>query len=211
MKSITVFLTGLFLLAVTSFGYSQSLADLAKKEKDRRQAVKGDVKVITSIEAAKYQYAPVTTSVPPPTPPAENTAAENAAPANQKPPIEGEAKAEAASGTQNAKSTGDEPTDYFGRPESFWKQSFADARQRVKDLENECNVITLKLNDLQNRFYRESDGFKQQEIQREIQKTFYEQDVNKQNLEKAKSALDNLEKEAHRSGALPGWIKEPGE
>lgn len=210
MKPIIVFSTGLLLLAVTSFGYSQSLSDLAKKEKERRQAVKGTVKVITSTEATKYQNAPVTTSVPPPVPPAEKVATAEAAPANEKLPAEGEAKTETASAAQNAKPPASEPTDYFGRPESYWKQSFADARQKVKDLENESNVIILKLNDLQNRFYRESDGFKQQAIQREIQKTFYEQDLNKQNLEKAKSALDDLEKEARRSGALPGWIKEPG-
>jgi hypothetical protein len=65
----------------------------------------------------------------------------------------------------------------------------------------------LKLNDLQNSFYKENDGFKQQEIQREIQKTLYEQDQNKENLVKAKSAVTDLEQEARKSGALPGWIK----
>jgi hypothetical protein len=210
MKPMTVLSTGLLLLAVASFGYSQSLADLAKKEKERRQAVKGTVKVITSAEATKYQNAPVTTSVPPPARSAEKIAVADAAPPNEKLPAEGEAKTEAPPATQNAKPSASEPTDYFGRTESFWKQAFADARQKVKDLENESNVIILKLNDLQNRFYRESDGFRQQAIQREIQKTFYEQDVNKQNLEKAKSALDDLEREARRSGALPGWVKEPG-
>ena len=69
----------------------------------------------------------------------------------------------------------------------------ADARKRVKDLENESNVLVLKLNDLQNRFYKESDGFKQQEIQREIQKTLYEQDLNKENLAKAKTDVVDLE------------------
>jgi hypothetical protein len=77
----------------------------------------------------------------------------------------------------------------------------------VKELENEGNVIILKINDLQNRFYRESDGYKQQEIQRELQKAFYEQDLNKQNLAQAKDALTDLEKEARKSGALPGWIR----
>jgi hypothetical protein len=210
MKPITIFSTGFLLLAVTSFGYSQSLADLAKKEKERRQAVKGNVKVITSIEAVKYQNGPITVSTPVAAPAAEKAAAEGATAENEKPTTEGETKPEVASGTQNAKPASDEPTDFFGRTESYWKQAFADARQKVKDLENESNVIILKLNDLQNRFYRESNGFKQQEIQKEIQKTLYEQDVNKQDLEKAKSALDDLEKEARRSGALPGWIKEPG-
>jgi hypothetical protein len=97
--------------------------------------------------------------------------------------------------------------DFEGRPESFWRSSFADARKKVQDLENEANVIVLRIADLQNRFYREDDGFKQQTIQREMQKGFYEQDLNKQNLAKARDALQALEKEARKSGALPGWIK----
>ena len=64
------------------------------------------------------------------------------------------------------KPAADEPLDFQGRPESFWRQTFADARRKVSDLENEGNVLILKLNDLQNKFYRESDGFKQQEWQR---------------------------------------------
>ena len=82
----------------------------------------------------------------------------------------------------------------------------ADARQNVKDLTNEANVIVLKIADLQNKFYSMDDGFKREGLQREIQKSYYEQDLNKQNLEKAKSELQDLENEARKSGALPGWL-----
>ena len=55
----------------------------------------------------------------------------------------------------------------------------ADARQSVKDLTNEANVIVLKIADLQNKFYSMDDGFNRETIQREIQKSFYEQDLNR--------------------------------
>jgi hypothetical protein len=84
----------------------------------------------------------------------------------------------------------------------------AEARQKVKDLENEANVIILKISSLQTQFYSESDGFKREGIGREIQKCFYEQDRNKEELAKAKDILQDLEKEARKSGALPGWIQE---
>ncbi len=199
MKPISFVLIGLLVAGLASVGYSQSLAELAKKEKERRQAVK-DAKVITNEQAAKYQSAPLTAATLPTTQTAEKTAA-----GADKPPGQGEA----VPGTVKEKPPSDEPVDFQGRPESFWRQTFADARQKVKGLEDESNVLILKLNDLQNRFYRENDGFKQQEIQREIQKTIYEQDVNKENLAKAKSDLTDLEREARKSGALPGWIKEP--
>jgi hypothetical protein len=34
-------------------------------------------------------------------------------------------------------------------------------------------------------------------------------DLNKENLSKAKEALQNLENTARKSGALPGWIENP--
>ncbi len=179
-----------FLVAVSAavFSQPQSLQELAKKEKERREKIASATKPITNVEAEKYKNGAISTGAVA-TPP-------QAAPKTGE---EGEAQPKA-----DAKP--DEPVDFQGRPESFWRQTFADARQKVKDLENEGNVLTLRFNDLQNQFYREASGFRQQEIQRDIQKTIYEQDKNKQDLAKAKDQLADLEKEARKSGALPGWM-----
>ena len=192
MKQIKAILASALFLAIASVAYSQSLADLAKKEKERRDEVRADAKVITNDSAAKYEGGAVTT-VTFPSQPSAKAGSER-----------GESETEAQS--SGAKVDSDEPVDFQGRPESFWRKTMADARQKVKNLENEANTITLKLADLQNRFYRESNGFQQQEIQRETQKTFYEQDLNKENLAKARDELQDLEKEARKSGALPGWL-----
>jgi len=171
--------------ALVGTAAAQSLGDLAQKEKERREQVKGNVKKITNDDSGKYRAGSVTTgSIP-------------------KPAAEG-AKTEGQPGAKTEKS--DEPTDFQGRPESYWRQTMFDARKRVTDLENEANVITLKIADLQNQFYKESDGFKQQAIQRDLQKTIFEQDQNKENLSKAKQSLQDLEAEARKSGALPGWL-----
>lgn len=180
-----------FLTAVAA--YSQSLADLAKKEKERREKIKQGSKVITNEDTPKYAAGPVTTGTPPPPSASQKASAEQPG-------------TEAGTASKAAKANPDEPVDFQGRPESFWRQTMADARQRVKNLENEANVLILKLADLQNQFYREASGFKQQDIQREIQKTIYEQDRNKGDLAQAKDQLQELEKEARKSGALPGWL-----
>lgn len=171
--------------------YPQSLADLANKERERREAIT-DVRVITAEEAEKFI-----------TEPAVAASADDGpgSPGNSE-----EAAGEAKSGGQREKTAPDEPLDFFGRPESYWRKAMSDARQRIKDLENERNVLALKQNRLQNEFYREDDGFQREKIQREMQKTFYEQDLNKENLKEAGDALDDLKKEARKSGALPGWI-----
>jgi hypothetical protein len=102
----------------------------------------------------------------------------------------------------------DEPVDFEGRPESFWRKTMAEARLAVKDLERERDTLVLKINQLQDQFYKQSDGFHREDIQRELQKSYYLQDLNKENLAKARDALADLEKEARRSGALPGWIED---
>lgn len=192
MKKFAVLLPAIFLIAFISAANAQSLADLAKQEKERREGVKGN-RVITEEEVAKYtresHASPVAAEQP----------SSDARPGGQ----------EEGADAEKAKKDGpesDEPTDFQGRPESFWRKTMADARQSVKDLTNEANVIVLKIADLQNKFYSMDDGFNRETIQREIQKSFYEQDLNRNNLEKAKAALKDLENEARKSGALPGWI-----
>ena len=176
-------------ILIATIAYAQSLADLANKERERRNEIT-DARVITSEEAAKF----VTETEPAPSEPDNSADGESA----EKP--EGEAEVE------GNEVDPDEPVDFLGRPESYWRETMARARKTVKDLEDEKNVLVLKQNRLENEFYREDDGFKREGIQREIQKTFYEQDMNKENLAKAKEALEDLEKEARKSGALPGWI-----
>jgi hypothetical protein len=173
--------------------YSQSLGDLAKKEKERRESVKND-RVITDEEIAKYIGKSETTKD-----------------ASDKAPIQPdnqgskENKKDSAAKPENE--TGDEAVDFQGRPESYWRNTMSAAYENAAKLENESNALVLKLNTLQDQFYKEADGFRRETVQREIQKTYYEQDLNKQNLEKAKAALQDLENEARKSGALPGWIE----
>lgn len=191
-KSAMVLQIALF-LAPAFLAHSQSLADLAKKEKERRSKIT-DARVITAEEAAKY----ITTRDTGKSAGSGQTAEEQL----DKTESDGEKKAP-------AKNTHpDEPVDFLGRPESYWRRTMSEARQRVKELENEKNVLMLKQNRLENEFYSQDNGFTRESIQREIQKTFYEQDLNRENLEKARTALEDLEKEARKSGALPGWISD---
>jgi hypothetical protein len=192
MKKSSLLFIAVAVFAASAIAQSQSLGDLAKKEKERRKQVAADVKVITNLDTAKYRAGAISTTTLP-------------APPAQKPEVE--ASASPAANTEGSrKADKDEPRDMQGRTESWWRQTMSDARQKIKELENAANVITLRISDLQTQFYREANGFRQQDIQRDIQKSFYEQDLTKENLAKAKRELEDLEKEARKSGALPGWL-----
>jgi len=194
MRKTSLPIAAAMMLALAGAALAQSLAELAKKEKERRAQISAQAKTITDANAAKYKGGAVTTGTPAAAPPTAS--------AEKKPPA-----AQGTSPADPAEPASDEPVDFQGRPESYWRQTFADARARVAALDNEANVLTLKLADLQNKFYQEADGFRQQQIQREIQKSIYEQDVNKQELANARQQLQALEIEARKSGALPGWIR----
>jgi hypothetical protein len=191
MKKLAVLLPLALFIAFISTAHTQSLSDLAKKEKERRAQVKDD-KVITAEEAEKYTSSSPEASAPE----APSTAADSA-----------KADGGAEKSPETEKADPDEPTDFQGRPESYWRKTMAEARQKIKDLTNEANVLQLKIAELQNKFYSMDDGFNRETIQRELQKTYYQQDMNKENLKNAEAALQDLENEARKSGALPGWIQ----
>lgn len=193
MKCITAIFSAAICIAIASSAYAQSLADIAAKEKQRREQIDEAPEKITNEKMSEYSGGSVST-IKPFAPPSANTDSETS---------EGDAES-----TENGKEVDpDEPVDFQGRPESYWRETMSNARKKVKDLEDEANILTLRLNDLQTQFYNSGDGFKQESVQREIQKTYYEQDLNKENLAKAKEELEDMEKEARKSGALPGWIR----
>ena len=192
-KTVPVLLVVAF-LAATSILQAQSLADAAEKERQRREEISESPEMITNDAVAGFSGGSVSTA----SPDSGSTVKSDADQAEQK----GEATEEA---TEKANS--EEPTDFEGRPESYWRETMGAARKEVKDLEEESTVLTLRMNDLENKFYSIDDGFDRDSIQKEIQKTYYEIDLNKENLSKAKAELQDLEEEARKSGALPGWIE----
>lgn len=193
MKYITAFFFSVFCIAIASTAYAQSLAEIADKEKQRREQTGEAPKTITNDSLSNYSGGSVST-ITPLSLPSKKSDSEN---------IEEDVESE----NQGVEVDPDEPVDFMGRPESYWRETMTSARKKVKDLEDETTVLTLRLNKLQTEFYNSGDGFRQQSVQREIQKTYYEQDLNKENLAKAKEELADLEKEARKSGALPGWIR----
>ena len=193
MKFTTAIFSAAICIAIAATAYAQSLADIANKEKQRREQIDEAPEIITNDKISEYSGGSVST-ISPISLPSKNKESESK---------EGDAEPSKI----DKEIDPDEPVDFMGRPESFWRETMTNAHKKVKDLEDEANILTLKLNELQTQFYNAGDGFRQESVQREIQKTYYEQDLNKENLAKAKEELEDLQKEARKSGALPGWLR----
>lgn len=192
MKYIVAVMSTVLLLAIMALGQAQSLADIADQEKQRREEIQEAPEVITNDNVSEYENGSVST-----------IKIEFAATEKDSENSEGGAKA----AEQDKEVDPDEPTDLTGRTETFWRETATEAHRKVKILEDEALALTLRMNDLQNQYYNVSDGFDRDGVQKNIQKTFYEQDQNKENLAKAKDELEDLVKEAQKSGAPPGWLR----
>ena len=193
MKFITAIFSTALCIAIAAPGYTQSLAEIANKEKKRREQIDKKPDVITNDTISKYSGGSVSTVTPIQLPSKDTDSESN--------------ETDAKSAKQGEAINPDEPVDFQGRPESYWRETMSAARKKVKDLQDEANVLTLRLNDLQIQLNDAADSFRQESVRREIQKTYYEQDLNKENLATAKEELEDLGKEARKSGALPGWLR----
>jgi len=193
MKKIApIFSIAVLLATAPTSSQGQSLADMADKEKQRREEINETPDTITNDEISGYSGGSVSTTTP-------------ISPSSTEPDTK---SAEGTEETSKNEEVVDpyEPTDFEGRTETYWRDIMTESRQKVKNLEQEAIVFTLRMNDLENKFFNIGDGFDRDSIQKEIQKTFYEIDLNKENLAKAKEELQDLENDARKSGALPGWI-----
>ncbi|MBI4482865.1 MAG: hypothetical protein HY652_08250 [Acidobacteria bacterium] len=156
----------------------QSLAEVARTEKDRR-AKAAEGKVITQSDLQNLKGA-VSTARPP--------ASEKAA---------GETKPAPSAGVAR------KPV----RDETYWRGAADQARGAEKAAENKIASQQLALNDLWNRFYREDQFNERQRLQMEIQKAREDLARSRADLAAAQQDLAKLELEARKESVPPGWLR----
>ncbi len=158
---------------------AQSLADVARKERERQKQAKSAVSVISAPQGT-------TTST------AAGSAGTTAAPPLAAAPA--------------PKPTG--PTDNKGRDEKYWRGQFQSAREAVKRAEDKVAVLDLKLKDLNTQLLQRSDIYNREVvIGGEITKTQNELAQARKDADAAKQKITDLEEELRRSGGLPGWAR----
>lgn len=166
-----------------------SLAELARKERERKQAIEKKKKVITNADLAKFQDARVT------------TAARSASAAPAARPSQEEAAVLPAAPDQQKQAEAEKDPDY-------WKSAFAEIRLNVKNAVNRSLVLQLRMNNLRNAFFVEDDGNTQAMIQAQLDETFKEMEQNRLEIEEARKTLAALQQEARRAGLPDRLIQE---
>jgi len=197
-------LASLFLpLLLASFLQSQSLADLAKKEKERRAALKGKATTVTSAEVAKVRKRPAVESTEGRSAVEAEAQAGEAAAQTQKeaaPPVEGQKAAEAA-----VEETPPVDEAALSAEEAQKKQrELADlAQEKIEMVE----LLNLKLNALYQEF-QGLDNIKSREmIQLQISDTYDKLLKAETESVKAQKELEDFLAAVKKKETAPIWIR----
>lgn len=165
--------------------FAQSLADVARKEEERRKEIKAPSKVLTNKDLAP---APEPSTAPPPAPAAATPAAD--------------AKDKDAK-DKDAKDAANEPK----KDQAYWsgrKKTLQDSLDRDQTY---ADALQSRINALTRDFVNEADPVRQRNIAADRQKALAELERLKDQTEKDKKALADLDEEARRAGVPPGWLR----
>lgn len=177
------FLTATLAVLIGAPLAAQSLADVAKKEEERRKEIKTPAKVITNKDLT-----PVPPSAtPPPTATPEPTVQDKDKEAKDK----------------DAKDAANEPK----KDQAYWagrKKALQDALDRDQTY---AEALQSRINALTTDFVNRDDPIQRSGIERDRNKALAELDRLKDQIQKDKKALDDLDEEARRAGVPPGWLR----
>jgi hypothetical protein len=200
-------LISLFLpLFLASFLQSQSLAELAKKEKERRAAMKGKgATVTTSADLSKVKRRPAV----------ESAGQEQTAKAGQgaTPPAAGQPAVAAAAGAEEAKAAAEKlaaetpPGETPAMSEKDFRAKQAELGEASKQKQEMFDLLTLKLNSLYQEFYG-LDNMKSREIlQIQISDTYDKLLTAEAEAIKANKAFEDFSANTKRENVPDIWIK----
>lgn len=170
---------------------AQSLADVARKEEERRKTVAGSGKVYTN-DALQPEPAP-------------SGSASAATPAPATPPA---AAPPADSGAEPQKpADGGAPSAAAPKTEAEWRKRIADERDALARAEIFAEALQSRINVLSADFVNVDDPAKRNVVGTERQKALAELDRVKQEIQQRQKAITVIQDEARRAGVPAGWTR----
>jgi hypothetical protein len=190
MKRTTVVWTLVGAVLVSGVARAQSLADVARKEEERRKAVKAPSKLYTNDDLRRY---------PTTTPPDADK------PATPAPPATGEpAAGPPASGASGA-AVGAAPS--VDRGEDYWRGLITEARARLERSKGYFDALEARVADLTTQFYARDDSEQRAAIWSQRAKILADMDHLKQDMADQEKAVAKIEEDARHANVPPGWIR----
>ena len=192
---------GVLALAVSAAAQTPPLAEVARKEAERRKATKAAGKVYTNKdlpESARTPAPPAGSSTTIPLDPVEAATTEK--PAEGKP---GEVKG----GEVKAGEAEPAPKDVVVKNEAYWKARMAAARDELRRNELFAESLQTRINSLSRDFVNRDNPAQRTQIGRDRTDALSELNRVKGDIETGKKAIADMEEEARKSGVPAGWLR----
>ena len=171
---------------------AQSLADLAKKEEERRKTIPQPAKVYTNKDLT-----PVPASATPPSAVAET-------PTDAKGPADGKAATDKAKDADKEKATNDkEPV----KDKAYWAGRLKTLQDQLDRNQTYADALQSRINALTADFVNRDDPAQRAVIERDRLKSIAELGRLKQAIQDDKKALADFNEEARRASVPPGWLR----
>jgi len=177
-----LFASGCLLMTTASFG--QSLADVARKEEERRKTQPTASKVYTNKDLADVP--PATSPIPAASGGASSTPSDTSASA---------AKDEKGSKGDSS------------RGQSYWAGRIKSAREALDHDSTFVDALQSRINALTTDFVNRDDPAQRSTIERDRQKAMGELEKLKAKVAEDRKAIADIEEEARRAGVPPGWLR----
>ena len=187
-RSLVFFALGLA-VAVSSVPLrAQSLAELAKKEEERRKSVPEPAKIYTNKDLTAVPGGTTGASVPAPGP-AGNA---GSSPAAESAPKDGDASGKPAVPVKD---------------QAYWAKRLKTLQEKLDREQTYVEALQTRVNALATDFVNRDDPIQRAGIERDRQKAMAEMDRLKKSVEDTKKGIADLEEEARRAGVPPGWLR----
>ena len=99
-------------------------------------------------------------------------------------------------------------SDFTPEQMAEWQGVFGEARVNFQNAVNEALVLQLRLNNLENAYFSQSDGVAQESLEADLSKTIEAISTNKLSQKDAQAALDAVKANAGAAGLSPQQIDE---
>jgi hypothetical protein len=184
------FVSGCLLVAAAS-SYAQSLADVARKEEERRKTQPQATKVYTNKDLAEVP--PATTPTP-------------------APGAGGSTSTSTSAGSTTSSATKDDQKDAKGdkseaKGQSYWSGRMKAAQQTLDRDSTFADALQSRISALTTDFVNRDDPAQRSTIERDRHKAIAELDRLKKQVMEDRKAITDIEEEARRAGVPPGWLR----
>jgi hypothetical protein len=188
MKRILSASLAILLVGAAAPARAQSLAEIAKKEADRRKAAGPEGKPAPKKVYTNDDLKPA----PPPSP--------GPVPATPAPDAKAASSKDAAD-----KDAAKKPEDDKG--EEYWRGRMAQAREELRRDEMFREALQTRINSLTNDFSARDDPYQRAQLADDRQKAVAEMDRVTQEIDALKKKIADIEEEARQAGVPPGWLR----